>query len=140
MKKIIATILAIMTLISVCTIGSFAYGMGGASIYNSGGVKLGTGYLWDEPNESPYTLGGELNANTNSTLTVVLTPRGIKLSTGEIDVLITTSPKSKSNTKHVEHTYTVNSAVYYPTLAKATFMINGVNSVTYQYYNGWNWG
>lgn len=140
MKKIFMCIVMALVLVSMLAVSAFAYGMGGTKIYNSSGTEVGSCYLWNEPNSSPYTLGGSVSAKVSSTLTVILTPRGTNLSTGETDELIATSPLSASNRKTLEHTYTVNSELYHPTLAKATFMINGIDSATYQYSGGWNWG
>lgn len=139
-KKALICIVMALVLVSALAVSAFAYGMGGTKIYNSSGAEIGSGYIWNQPNNSPYTLGGSVSAKESSTLTVVLIPRGINLSTGATDELIATSPLSKSNRKTLEHTYTVNSSLYYPTLARATFIINGSNSATYQYSGGWNWG
>lgn len=140
MKKVIALMLILVIAMSALAMNVSAYGMGGTSIYNSSGTKIGSGSLWDEPNSSPLTLGGEMTSYSNSTLTVVLKPRGIDLSTGATNVLIAVSPKSKSNTTYVSHTYDVDPSQYYPTLAAATFIINGIYSADYSYSGGWNWG
>ncbi len=138
MKRIIAIALVAAALFAALVIPSFAYGMGGTNIYNSGGTKIGTCNIWNEPNSSPYTFGGEMTSTSNATLTVVLKPKGIKLITGTV-VTIVNSPKSLSNTKKLSHTYNINSSIYFPTLAKASFLINGANQTDYQYSGGWKW-
>jgi hypothetical protein len=42
-----------------------AYGMGGASVYNSSSVKIGTGYIWNDQN-TPHTLYGETHGTTGN--------------------------------------------------------------------------
>ena len=143
MKKFFASMLFAIIVFSLIVVQVSAYSMGGTKIYDSTGNEVGSAHMWNEPNawsNEMYTLGGSLESDTSSTLTVVLTPRGINLATGETDVLITTSPLSVSETKSVYHRYDINPNAYYPTLARATFIVNGTYSKTYQYSYGWNWG
>ena len=76
MKKALICIVMALVLVSALAVSAFAYGMGGTKIYNSSGAEIGSGYIWNQPNNSPYTLGGSVSAKESSTLTVVLIPVG----------------------------------------------------------------
>ena len=139
-KRILTIISLAIIIASILSfsINTYAFAMGGTSIYNSSGSQIGIGDLWNSYNDL-YTLNGGLESNLASTLTIVLKPKGIDLKTGE-EVVIAISPHSLSDTKYTEHSYTVDKSRYYPTLAAATFMIAGTYSSDYSYKNGWNWG
>lgn len=136
--KIISGVLCATLLLSGLVSSVSAYSMGGKSIYNSSGTKIGSCAIWNEGN--CYTFGGDMSATSSSTLNINLKPRGTNLSTGADDVLIVSSPKSKSSAKYLEHSYTINSSKYYPTQAVASFKINNNSAVTCEYSKGWNWG
>ena len=143
MKKFFTCMLCLIVIFSIFVLQVSAYSMGGTNIYDSTGAKIGYGRMWNEPNDwsdEMYTLGSELSADESSTLTIILMPRGIDLTTGETNKLIAVSPKSKSFSTSLYHRYDINPNMYYPTLASATYTINGTYTATYQYPQGWNWG
>ncbi len=143
MKKILTCAICSIVIFSILALQVSAFSMGGKNIYDSQGNKIAYGRMWNEPNDwsnEMYTLGSELSSDASSTLTIILMPRGIDLTTGETNKLIAVSPKSESFSTSLYHRYDIDPSKYYPTLACATYTVNGIYSETYQYPQGWNWG
>lgn len=140
MKKIIAFLCAIIMIVSVFAMSALAYGMGGVSIKDSSGTRIGGGSCWNEPDDNGefYVFGAEMTSNASSTHSIILQPKVLRYSDGSEITL--TSSKGKSNCTYSTHSYTIDSEKYFPLVAKARFSINGTNSATFQYSNGWNWG
>ena len=139
MKKFLKTLLSIVLSTSILVIPSFAYRLGGATIYDSNNNNIGGAMMWNTYNTSTnllYTLNGEMTSTKSATLTIVLNPEGMNLETKKIE-LIGVSVDAVSYKTYFTHSYAINPDKYIPTLAKGRFIINGTNNA--QIEHDWTW-